>query len=209
MKKILTIIICLATLPVFAQNVQITHPSYAEFFKNENILIDVTLRGGASFSCQNKIIPTIGAEFTIMGFMGGFGIVPGESRSGNKDVHVSSYNRIQNGHSVHVKGHYRSKPGHKGSGTNSELSEFYFGYWLPCFRYNNLRFYSTPIVGKAYKSVLIAEQGVQARVVDSTILYGAGIKISYGYVGITIEASNNFATIGFSATVPLNLFKQM
>lgn len=204
MKKIAAIIF--AFVSVFAYGQKIERPNYGDFFKSEMIVCGISFNGGVSFSCDTKLIPTVGMDFCIEGIMAGFGIVPGWGETSDKSVNVNSYNRVQNGKNVHVKSYKRAKPGSGGGRGRSEMSEIYIGYWFPCLRYKHLKVYSSPIIGCGKK--LIGNDipdCVQVETGDKFLLYGAGLNATFGVFGLSIKATNASATIGLALNIPQSI----
>ena len=164
------------------------------------LVLDTTL-GIGTFDGGNFTMSYDGA---ICGLLvgGTYKFVDKETAS-YKPVHVDSYTRIQNGKKVHVKSHYRSKPGHAGS-SKLDICELRFGYWFPITTLELdkgyfSKLYFAPIIGVCYP---LNEDGYTT----NEALFGASVKLTYDIIGLTLQATNKSLSIGMSFVLTENFW---
>jgi hypothetical protein len=186
-KTIIAFASLLLSVNMFGQ-VVVSHPRYKEYFKESIIKADVAFTFGSVGYSSNIIEPVFGGELTFRGFMMGFTLCDGGYVEGAKTVHVSGYTK-SNG--TYVSSYNRRAPGRSGGGRDFNPAEIYFGYYLPCFSYDVMNYYVSPIVGGTLLEV------------NNPFTYGAAIKLIFvnSYCGVTLHVTNNAFKLGLSISM--------
>lgn len=125
--------------------------------------------------------------------MGFYGTGETSEHSGTKSVYVHSYTRKQNGKTVTVKSHYRSKPNSGGTSGGYDCCEAHFGYWLPFLFVENTTFYSSVLVGVGEfpdTTGFVWGGGFKAVIIDDFVKFA-----------LTFKQTNLFTAVGVSLCI--------